>query len=159
MMRIFVLAFILSGVSVFSQLIKQNETTIFSFKTKSGKTAVLCKDENEKYIVYRFGKGRKIELEYPAELDNSSWEKFTYSYYFRGGGKMNAGEDLNYVSFENKGFTYKIYSEYYAEDESVYNGILVTDANGKETDVKGINGTADGSLVELRYNEKIRRDQ
>ncbi len=159
MKKIFALLLLFSSISIFSQLVKKNETLIFSFKTKAGKTAVLASDSDNRYIVYRFGTKDNIELEYPASLDNTSWQNFTYSYYYRGGGKMNAGMDLNYIDFTNNDYSYRIYNEYYSEDESVANGILVTDSKGKETDIKGINKTVEGSLVELRFNELIKREQ
>lgn len=146
-------------VSVFSQLVKNNESVIFSFKTKAGKTAVLAGDIESKYIVYRFGTNDNVELEYPAALDYTSWQKFTYSYYFRGGGKSNAGMDLNYVDFRNNDYSYRLYNEYYSEDETASNGIIVTDPKGKETVIKGLNNTVKGSLVDLRYNDLIKHTE
>lgn len=159
MKKIFALILLFSSISIFSQLVKSNESVIYSFKTKSGKTAVIAGDAESKYIVYRFGTNDNIELEYPASLDNSSWQKFTYSYYYRGGGKMNAGMDLNYVDFKNNDYSYRIYNEYYSEDESVSNGIIVTDPKGKETEIKGINSSVKGSLVELRFNDLIKHGE
>lgn len=159
MKKLVILILLTASVQTFSQLVHDGEEIIFSFKLKSGKTALLLKGENDSYIVYRFGTNRKIELEYPAELNTDSWQKFTYSYYFRGGGKENAGLDLNYVSFENNGYSYKLYDEYSAEDDSRHTGILVTDAEGKERDITGAKGSAKGSLVSLRYNEKIKTEK
>ncbi|MBE2218416.1 MAG: hypothetical protein IAE90_09445 [Ignavibacteria bacterium] len=159
MKKLIILLLFIFSAPVFSQLIQSGEELIFSFKLKSGKSAVLLKGENESYLVYRFGTNKKIELEYPAELNVASWQNFTYSYYFRGGGKENAGLDLNYVTFENNGFTYKLYDEYSAEDESRNTGVLVTDTEGKERDITGTKGSAKGSLIDLRYNEKIKNGQ
>jgi len=156
--KLILLLFIFSA-PVFSQLIQDGEEVIFSFKLKSGKSAVLLKGENESYLVYRFGTNKNIELEYPTELSAESWQKFTYSYYFRGGGKENAGLDLNYVAFENIGYSYKLYDEYSAEDDSRHTGVLVTDTEGKERDITGAKGSAVGSLVPLRYSEKIKNGQ
>lgn len=159
MKKLLILLLICFSAPAFSQLTQNGEEIIFSFKLKSGKTAVLLKGENESYIVYRFGTNKNIELEYPIVLSAESWQKFTYSYYYRGGGKENAGLDLNYVTFENNGFTYKLYDEYSAEDDSRNTGVLVTDTEGKELDITGTKGSAKGSLVQLRYNEKIRTGQ
>ncbi|MEO8514632.1 MAG: hypothetical protein ABI543_13815 [Ignavibacteria bacterium] len=159
MKKVLIIALFISSLQIFSQLVKENETMIFSFKTKSGKTAVLCRGSNESYIVYRFGTNKNVELEYPASLDNTSWQKFTYSYYFRGGGKKNAGQDLNYVSFQNNGYNYEIYDEYYSEDESTDAGIIVTDTDKNDTIIKAIKNSAKGSLVELRYNDKIQQEK
>jgi hypothetical protein len=159
MKKLLILFLLGFSAPVFSQLIQSDEEVIFSFKLKSGKYAVLLKGNNESYLVYRFGTNKKVELEYPAELNTASWQKFTYSYYYRGGGKENAGLDLNYVTFETNGFTYKLYDEYSAEDDSRNTGVLVTDTEGKERDITGTKGSAKGSLVQLRYNEKIRTGQ
>jgi hypothetical protein len=35
--------------------------------------------------------------------------KFTYSYYLRGGAEDNEGLDLNYLDYENGGYQYEIY--------------------------------------------------
>lgn len=158
MKYILILLFI-SVSSVSAQLLLKGETEVFRFKTKSGKTAIICKGENESYIVYRFGTNKKVELEYPSAKNNDSWQLFTYSYYFRGGGKENAGLDLNYLSFENNGYTYKLYQENSAEDNSESAGILVTGANGIETDFKAVKNSVKGSLIDLRYNDKIKKEQ
>lgn len=159
MKKILTIALFFSCLSVFSQLVQKSETVIFSFTTKSGKSAVLASGKENNYIVYRYGTDNYVEMEYPSTLDNSSWQIFTYGYYFRGGGKMNAGMDLNYVIFENNGYNYKIYNEYYAEDESIANGILVTTSKGKETNLKGINTSVEGSLLDLRFNDLIKHEQ
>jgi hypothetical protein len=54
------------------------ETTLFSFVTASGKTALLCEGPKDAYLVYRFGTAAKTELQYPSVLDANSWQKFTY---------------------------------------------------------------------------------
>ncbi len=146
-------------VPAFAQLVEKGETEIFRFKTNGGKTAVICKGENESYLIYRFGTNSNVELQYPAELNESSWQLFTYSYYYRGGGKENAGLDLNYLTFTNNGYTYKLYQEYSAEDNSENAGIIVTDKDMKETDIKAVKKSVKGSLIDLRYTEKVKRDQ
>ncbi|HWA07463.1 MAG TPA: hypothetical protein VG961_13000 [Ignavibacteria bacterium] len=156
MKKLLIAVLLFSAASVHSQLVKKGETEIFRFKTNSGKTAIICTGENESYIVYRFGTNKKVELVYPAAMNSDSWSLFTYSYYFRGGGKENAGLDLNYLSFENNGYIYKLYQEYSAEDNSESAGILVTGANGLETDLKAVKNSVKGSLIDLRYNEKVK---
>ena len=159
MKKIILILLLVTASTTFAQLIKKGETEIFRFKTNSGKTAIICTGENESYIVYRFGTNSKVELTYPAAMNSDSWSLFTYSYYYRGGGKENAGLDLNYLTFENNGYTYKLYQEYSAEDNSEVAGILVTGANGVETDFKAVKNSVKGSLIDLRYNEKIKREQ
>lgn len=159
MKKILVILLIFSSASVYSQLVKKGETELFRFKTSGGKTAVICTGDNETYIVYRFGTNSKVELTYPAALNSDSWHLFTYSYYYRGGGKENAGLDLNYLTFENNGYIYKLYQEYSAEDNSESAGILVTGANGADTDFKAVKNSVKGSLIDLRYNDKVKKEQ
>ena len=159
MRKILIILILVTASSVFSQLVKKGETEIFRFKTSGGKTAVICTGDSDSYIVYRFGTNSKVELVYPAAMNSDSWQLMTYSYYFRGGGKENAGLDLNYLSFENNGYLYKLYQEYSAETESETAGIIVTGANGVETDFKAVPNSVKGSLVDLRYMDKLKREQ
>lgn len=159
MKKIVLILLLVTASTAFAQLVKKGETEIFRFKTSSGKTAVICTGENDSYIVYRFGTNSKVELVYPAAMTNDSWSLFTYSYYYRGGGKENAGLDLNYLTFENNGYTYKLYQEYSAEDNSETAGIMVTGANGVETDLKAVKNSVKGSLIDLRYNDNIKKEQ
>ncbi|MGI4870150.1 MAG: hypothetical protein ACRYFX_03110 [Janthinobacterium lividum] len=131
-----------------------SETTVFSFRTANGKTASLCEGPKGAYLVYRFGTAAKTELQYPAVLDASSWRKFTYSFYLRGGGAANAGMDLNHLSFKNGGAKYVIYSEYSSEDSKEEVGIEVH-ANGKTAHITGKPATVKGSLTDLRDNHKV----
>lgn len=159
MKKIILLLILVISSPALAQLVKGGETEIFRFKTNSGKTALICKGENESYLVYRFGTNSNIELQYPAELNELSWQLFTYSYYFRGGGKENAGIDMNYLTFTNNGYTYKIYQEYSAEDNSENAGIIVTDKDMKETDLKAVKKSVNGSLAGLRYTEKVKKNE
>ena len=127
-----------------------NEEVIFSFQTKNGKKMVLAKDKENEYIIYRFGSAKKIELEYPSIKDKDSWNKFTYSYYFRGGGKSNSGLELQSIYFQNGNFDYTIYKDYSAEGESYETGILIKElTTTKEKECKGIYKTIHGELLNL----------
>lgn len=159
MKKLIIILMLFWALPSLAQLIKKGESEIFRFKTKAGKTAIVCKGENESYLVYRFGTNGNIELEYPSELNESSWQLFTYSYYFRGGGKENAGLDLNYLTFTNNSYTYKLYQEYSAEDNSEAAGIIVTDKDLKETDIKAVKNSVKGSLIDLRYIDKVNLDR
>jgi hypothetical protein len=67
-----------TNIATNSLLYKDNEELLFSFRlVNSKKTVCLCKDKEGKYLVYRFGTSKKIELEYPKRLDASSWKAFT----------------------------------------------------------------------------------
>jgi hypothetical protein len=141
-------------------LCTESEETLFSFKlADSSKTLSVCvSKEQQDYIVYRLGSKDKIELEFPKNKADS-WSKFTYSYYLRGGGAENEGMDLNYLSFEDDGYEYEIYQEFTAKDNMTSVGIKITDkATNKITDIKGLNNTVEGSLINLRENEKIKTE-
>lgn len=131
---------------------RAGETTLFSFVTASGKTASLCEGPKAAYLVYRFGTTAKTELQYPSVLDATSWQKFTYWSYHRGGGVANAGEELCQLSFKNKGVEYLLYDEWHAflnkaKEEDFYHevGVNVT-LKGKEVRVVGTKKSIVGSL-------------
>jgi hypothetical protein len=134
-----------------------NEEILFSFPLKdSEKRLTVCVEKNNQdYIVYRYGTKDKLELVFP-DKQKDSWSKYVYSYYFRGGGTDNEGQDLNYLTFENNGFRYRIYQEYTAASKETEVGILVTDlASGKETRITGVSEEAEGNLINLRDSDKI----
>lgn len=130
-------------------LCNNNEKLLFMFETDNGNIVSVCIEENDNYIVCRFGTADKIEFEYPKDKTNS-WHLFTYSYYLRGGGAQNEGVDLNSLKFSYDNNFYEIYDDYYAVDDSFIVGIRI---NG--TEVKGIAGSISGSLIGLRNNDKI----
>jgi hypothetical protein len=116
------------------------EVLMLSFKTKKKKQVFICRDQNNKYLVYRFGDKHKVELQFPQKLDESSFKKFDYSSYFRGGGLQNLGMTLDYLSFTNGEYRYVIYKTY--ASESVGNedeiGIRIIHLKtGKETTIAG----------------------
>lgn len=134
-----------------------NEEILFGFPLKASKKrlAVCIEKESQEYIVYRFGTKDKLELVFPGNRKDS-WSNYVYSYYFRGGGADNEGQDLNYLTFENNGIQYKIYQEYTAASKETEVGILVTDlVSGKETRITGVSEEATGSLINLRDNDKV----
>lgn len=144
----------------FSQgkLLLENEHVLFSFKTNAGKTCMIAHEKtNEKYLVYRYGTAEHIELEYPKDKSNS-WSKFTYEFYYRGGGKENLGLDINSLSFENGNYRYSIYQDYSAEHESYSCGITVTNLISKKTtQIKGVYFSVQGGLNLLK--DSIHRDE
>lgn len=144
-----------------THLCKENEEVLFSFQVlNSDKTASICILKSQPdYIVYRFGTKDNIELEYPKNRDSDSWSKFTYSYYLRGGGTDNEGVDFNYLTFDNGGYEYQIYSEYSAADDETGVGIMVTKLDsGAVTDIEGKSDSIMGSLITLRDNQKIKTE-
>lgn len=135
-------------------LCRKNEKVILSFNIdKSGKTLSLCVSDEQDYIVYRFGTTENIELEYPSDKKDS-WNKFTYSYYLRGGGKENDGLDLNYLQFEIGNYLYKVYEEYSANDDRTDVGVkIVNETNNNEIDIAGDYKNKIGSLIYLRETQ------
>jgi hypothetical protein len=149
---------LISGLSYSQNYLLPNEVNIYSFETTSGKKMSLSKDKNDKYIIYRFGTKTKIEFEYP-EKTKESWHKFTYSFYLRGGGKINEGMDLNYLAFTNLNFKYVIYYSYFAVPEKVNIGVKIIDLKTNKTvDIKGNYKTLKGNLVNFRDNKLVRVD-
>jgi hypothetical protein len=129
--------------------VKPDEQLIFGFKTKHGKALGIALGKNNSYLVYRYGKKGKVELEYPAKKDKSSFGKFTYSSYYRGGGKSNLGLDLQRLSFRNYNADYEIFYEYSAEYDTEYVGVRI---DGDETiSVKVPPGKYVGTLSDV-YN-------
>jgi hypothetical protein len=131
------------------RLCKDNEEIVFSCLLASNhKVVSVCRDKDNKYIVYRFGTKNKIELEYPAQQDERSWLNFKFYYVHRGGGKKNAGFGDVSLSFTNNNVQYNIYHSWRDEDETNELGIEVT-VNGKVTKLKGDLNSQIGALQEL----------
>ena len=146
-------------------LARVGETTVFAFRTKSGKTAALCRGPKGAYLVYRFGTAAKVELQYPAKLDASSWKKFTYWSYTRGGGAANEGMESAQLRFENGGVEYTLtdatrayYTRQHEEDYRREVGIDVS-VKGKPVSVVGMAATAVGDLSDVKKDGKVKIDE
>lgn len=147
---LYLLLFLSQAVLAQAEYVRNTEVLVFSFETNKGKKVVLAKDMGDKYLVYRFGTKDKIEMEFPGDIQNS-WSKFKYSYYRRGGGKANAGVEIQNIIFENNGFKYVIYYNYSAEEDEQTVGVLVmNEATGKDIKIVGDTDTVEGSLMEIR---------
>lgn len=114
----------------------------------------VCIDKNERYIVYRYGSKNKIELEYPKEKDFSSFKKFEYSGWSRGGGIENSAMELKYLAFTNNGIKYVVYDTYFADINKSNAGIKVMESENKVTDLKGLKKSAKGNLSDLKDKVK-----
>ncbi len=139
--------------------LKSNETILFSFKTKSGKTMMLALDKDQKYIVYRFGTAKHIEFEYPKDTVNS-FSKFKRFHYIRYGGVPNAGTEINQNEFTNNGFIYDIHEQFFAVEEGERSeiGINIRDTGNKiykKTVIEGLVKTQKGTLLGLEDLELI----
>lgn len=132
-----------------SPLCKKEEQVIFSFTvTKTNKTASLCEGEKSLYLSYRYGATDKIELQYPSRLDESSWSKFEFAAYSRGGGIENDAMGDYSVSFNNHGARYIVSQSWRLAEDEYFIGILV-DINGKRYILQGDKESQVGSLVRL----------
>lgn len=139
-------------------LLLPNESLVFACATKMGKWAYVCREKQDKYLVYRYGTAQKIALQYPSVLDSSSWQQFSFKGYSRGGGKANAAMYYGFLKFSNQGVDYELYDTWNSEDDSSNCGILVT-AGGKSTDIKGIVKSRKGYLLALRDYEQLSQEE
>jgi hypothetical protein len=139
-------------------LCKKNEVLIFAFQFKNKKWVSVCKEKNDEYIVYRFGTKERTELTYPQKLDSSSWQKFTFKGYSRGGGKQNAAMSYAFLSFNTNNVFYEVYETWNSEDEKEDCGIQVKEGE-KSFDMKGLVKTRKGTLLSLQFNEKIKTEE
>jgi hypothetical protein len=159
---IVVAGILLFSLSSFAQLntelCKPSEEIVFAFQLKNLKWVSICKEKNEKYLVYRFGTKQKIELQYPAETDSASWQKFSFQGYSRGGGKENAAMNFAYLSFNNQDTDYDIYEMWNSGDDQEKCGITVKKGN-KTADMKGNLKSRKGYLLSLRDNDKIKIEE
>lgn len=130
-------------------LCASSEKIILSFQeSKSKKLTSICRGDDSKYLVYRFGSKNNVELQYPHALDESSWKKFEYFGRRRPGGKMNAGFGDYWLSFKNGSVEYTVFQEWSDEDDTYSIGINV-DVKGKAVVLSGSRKTQQGSLVLL----------
>lgn len=156
----FLLFFIISCLScIASRAIsrRENEKEIFAFDLDEDNKHIslsICEEQPD-YMVFRITSNNKNQITYPRRTKDS-WSKFTYSYYFRGGGANNEGLDLNYLSFIIDNKTYKLYDEYSAVNDHTLVGLIIENIETEEKiDYRDISNSRKGSLIELRYNDKI----
>ena len=154
------LLILLFPLGIYSQYVLENESVIYSFKTKGDKKMVLVKDNNNKYIQYRFGTKSKIEMQFPAKRTEESWKQFHYIFYSRGGGKANSGQEIANLSFTKDGYQYLIYDTYFSENEKLATGILFKNLKlEKTTRINGIIKKRVGSLFSLNLETPLEFDE
>ena len=141
-----------------SVLCKPNEDIVFAFQLDSQQWVSVCKEKKGKYLVYRFGNKNKIELQVPAVLDSNSWKRFTFNGYNRGGGKENAAMHFAYLNFGHKNIIYEVYELWNSEDSIEHCGLTVMISN-KATDNPGVLKTRKGNLLELLYNDRLKKEE
>ena len=158
MKKLVIIFAFLIPLTFWAQYLLPNEEVIYSFETKNGKKMSLVKDKSNTYIQYRFGTKTKVEMEFPAERTKESWKKFHYNSYMRGGGKENAGMEIDNILFTNNGYEYVIYRSYHAEGNDYSAGIIIKDSNGKETRINGNYKTVKGCICDLETTGMIERE-
>ncbi len=129
-----------------------NEVLVFGFALTNGKIASICKEKNGAYLVYRFGTRNKIELEYPQQLDRTSWKKF--SFYMAECPATNELDDhlTSKLIFTNNKARYEIFEIRENALDLIHVGIMVTE-NGKTTVLKGAPNSITGWLNSLQENK------
>lgn len=151
---LFILTFLIPA-TFWAQYLLPNEEVIYSFETKNGKKISLVKDKTNQYIQYRFGTKNKVEMEFPSERTKESWKKFHYNSYMRGGGKDNAGMEIDNLLFKNNGYEYVIFRAYHAEGNDYSAGIIIKDSKGKENRISGNYQTVKGCICNLKETGMI----
>lgn len=147
-MKLLVTLFFIIPFFSFSQLVTKNEKVLFSFETSSGKKMVLVTNSKNDYLQYRFGTNKNIEMIFPEEKNSSSWKKFQYNSYSRGGGIGNAAQEIDNLAFTNNNVVYTIYRAYFSEGNSFITGILI-DKNSKKNRIKGKYSSIVGGLYKV----------
>jgi hypothetical protein len=91
-------------------LCQEDEQVVFSCPVKDGSKIVsLCGAKHltaqDGYLQYRFGRAGRVELEFPAQRQNTQ-SLFRYAHYFRYQVERLA------VSFDTQGYTYTLFDAY-----------------------------------------------
>ncbi len=101
---------------------KGTEISYFNCQTKNRKIISLCGSadlsKSTGYIQYRFGKPKKVELEYPKDQKNSA-AKFFYVHYSR------SRTDYSILNFTNENTSYSVFDNS-DEDSKPKSGAGVT---------------------------------
>lgn len=154
---LFILTFLIPA-TFWAQYLLPNEEVVYSFETRNGKKMSLVKDKKNEYLQYRFGTKNKIEMKFPAERTKESWKQFHYNSYMRGGGKDNAGMEIDNLLFKNNGYEYVIFKSYHSEGNDYSAGIIIKDSNGKESRISGNYKTVKGCICNLEETGMIDRE-
>jgi hypothetical protein len=132
----------------------KTEFVIASFKVETSlKTAAICiSEDDDPYIVYRFGTPDNIEFEFPLDKEDS-WNQFSYS------DETGGGSGSHLLKFNNKEYIYEIYEEGNLNSEKHRVGIRVTNVStGEVTDIKGDVDSLVGSIFTIPcvgYDKKM----
>lgn len=130
-------------------LCKEDESTVLGFKiTNKKKYVSICEGEKDKYLVYRYGTPKEIELQYPEKLDDSSWSLFDFHGHSRSGRTENDAVGEHSISFNNHGVIYMI-SQGWPLAADDYSLNISIDTGEKRITLQGDRKTQIGSLIRL----------
>ncbi len=151
---VFFLLVLSAGKGIAQTYLKRGEVNVISFQTLNGKHVAIVTGVDDKYIVYRFGTDKKIELEYPSPKDSTTWKKMFFNWHMHPSMGEDDGVDYDCLSFVKDKFRYAIYES--RSGNSVNLGVKVMDLNDRViADFPGIESTRKGTLMNLRNNENL----
>lgn len=140
-------------------LCMQQELLLFGFRVAGkNKYMSLCEGQGEKYLTYRFGTPGNVEFQYPEVLDESSWDKFDFYGYSRGGGVENDAMGDYSISFTNHDVEYTISQNWRLLNDEYSIGILIN-MGEKRVVLQGEQESQAGSLMLFDRKEKIKSEQ
>lgn len=146
-----ILLFLCNDVGAANLCLPQ-EKTIFAFETKGNKVLSLCKENQDRYLVYRFGGNGNVEFQFPKNMNADSWKAFEFSGQRRLG-LNNAGFGDYSISFSNLGNEYTVFQEW--DDATKFYSIGVNiKTPSKNVTLNGIKKKQEGSLVLLEAESK-----
>lgn len=149
-LQVFLAVFFLFMSSV---AIAQNggQNLSFAFTTENKGLVKLTFDSGNNELAFAYVPVGSPGILLQDKLDDSI-AIFTYTYYFRGGGKVNAGLDLNYLSFIYGLNKYTLYQEYSAEANSTEIGLRISELTSEEEEVEiiGLIEAMSGNLTDFR---------
>ena len=142
----------LTEAALSEELVQNNEEILFSFAIdEMPRYASLCRDENNDYIVFRFGTSKALTTEVFETRENKG-NIFEYDHYFRGNIRPEFRIDDNHLVFEYDGLEFELFdTEAAGEDREV--GLIVTNkAENRSETFTAVESTLIGNLLFFRYD-------
>lgn len=90
------------------KLLLSNEEVVMSFKTKNRKIVTVNTDKNYGYIVFRYGDKDSVKFQYPKDLNENSWQQFTYYSSKQKNEKVDTDMEIFQLSFFYNGISYNV---------------------------------------------------
>ncbi len=102
-----------------------NEKSIVEFETELDKYVAVAVEQNEQYIVVRFGTCDTVQLTYPETLDETSWKALDFSTHVYTRGRLEYKMDLNYLYFDIEDKRYVVYETYFEDTKKLTFGFKI----------------------------------